>query len=92
MINDSFTFEEMSLIDRKEELKLEQDLEFNFKEMKIDKELYHLLIVSLSEKIKADCNYKAILYLNPRDYNANIRQKYYDLQDKIRELFEDIQK
>ena len=93
-IDDSFKFkgEDMDLIDRKEELKLEQDLKFSFKEMKIDKDFYHLLVVSLSEKIKADCNYKAVLYLDPDSYNANIRGKYYDLANKIKELFEDIQK
>lgn len=91
-ISDSFEFEEKRLIDRKEELGLDQDLNFGYKEMKIDSSCVHTMTISLEKKIKADCVYDATLYLNPQSYNNEINTRYSILSNKIREIYEDIQK
>ena len=91
-ISDSFEFEEKKLIDRKEELSLDQDLNFGYKEMKIDSSCIHTMTISLEKKIKADCVYDATLYLNPESYNDEINTRYAILSNKIREIYEDIQK
>lgn len=74
-ISDSFEFEDKKLINRKEELGLDQDLNFWYKEMKIDSSCVHTLTISLEKKIKADCVYDAMLYLNPESYNDGIKLK-----------------
>lgn len=91
-ISDSFEFEDKKLINRKEELGLDQDLNFWYKEMKIDSSCVHTLTISLEKKIKADCVYDAMLYLNPESYNDGINTKYAVLSNKIRKIYEDIQK
>ena len=91
-ISDSFEFEDKKLINRKEELGLDQDLNFWYKEMKIDSSCIHTLTISLEKKIKADCVYDAMLYLNPESYNDGINTKYAVLSNKIRKIYEDIQK
>lgn len=67
-------------------------LTFWYKEMKINQHFEYLFSGSLDQKIKANCNYRATLFLNCETWNNNINTVYYKIEKDIKDCIEEIKK
>lgn len=73
-------------------LSLDVGLYFTYKEMKINKDFLYLFSCSLDKKIKANCSYQAVLFLNPDEYNSSIRMIYWKIEKEINDSLAEIKK
>lgn len=89
---ESRSIEEKDFLDMETVLELDVDLSFNYKEMKINNNFEYIFACSLDKKIKANCNYTGILFLDYEQYNNNIGQVYFKIEKEIKESIEEIKK
>ena len=94
MINDSFEFEEKDkrFIRRSDDTNLDYEFTFAFKKLEVNSKQEYTLTGAMGGRINSNKSYSIMLFVSPREYNKVIDKQYEILADKIRKLYENIQK
>ena len=94
MISDTFEFPDKykRLIRRSDDMQLDEEFEFFFKKLEVNSKQEYTLTWSMSGRVNSNLAYDIVLFLTPKKYNESIEKQYEILADKIRKLYENIQK
>lgn len=94
MISDTFEFPDKykRLIRRSDDMQLDEEFEFFFKKLEVNSKQEYTLTWSMSGRVNSNLAYDIVLFLTPKKYNEAIDKQYEILADKIRKLYENIQK